>query len=213
LADRAALELPNGQLEVQDCVLGDVAAGVRCRFTGAMALIVNNTLHLGPGPLVRLSRAPRLDEPMNLALAHVTVREAASLLEIRSESIPTESGNIAIAAEECVFALRAGGSLLQFVAPQSPARLMDRVEWKGQGSVMTAHGGLATWLTADGQRTPLDVSRLRVAGLVQSEIGFAGPSRSGPAASQAVRWQVPLRSPDPPGIDDARLPIVRPHRR
>jgi hypothetical protein len=150
---------------------------------------------------------------MSLALAHVTVREAASLLEIHSAANPTESGNIAIVADECIFVLRAGGSLLQFVAPQSPARLMDGIEWKGQGSVMTAHGGMATWRTSDGKRTPMDVSRLRVAGLVQSEIGFAGPSRSGPAASQAVRWQVPLRSPDPPGIDDARLPQGRPNRR
>jgi hypothetical protein len=44
---------------------------------------------------------------------------------------------------------------------------------------------------------------------VQSEIGFAGPTRSGAQASQAVRWQVPLRSPDPPGINEARLPKIR----
>lgn len=212
LADRAALELPNGQLECKDCVFSDVSAGVRCRFTGAMAILFDNTLHLGPGPLVRLSRAPQLDEPMNLKLVHVTVREAASLLEIRSEQSSAESGGIAVTALECVFALRAGGSLLQFVTPQLPSRLVGTIQWNGEGSVMTAHGGLATWLAADGKRTPLDVSRLRAAGLVQSGIDFAGPSRSAPSASQAVRWQVPLRSPDPPGIDESRLPKVRSKR-
>jgi hypothetical protein len=36
---------------------------------------------------------------------------------------------------------------------------------------------------------------------VRSDVQFAGAVESGPQACRIVRWQAPLRSPDPPGID------------
>ncbi|HWC89339.1 MAG TPA: hypothetical protein VG433_06785, partial [Pirellulales bacterium] len=47
---------------------------------------------------------------------------------------------------------------------------------------------------------------VQVAGLVRSPLGFAGDRERGAEASRVVRWQVPLQSPDPPGILEGRLP-------
>ena len=46
---------------------------------------------------------------------------------------------------------------------------------------------------------------LSVAGLVRSQIGFAGESLVVSADSRTVRWQGALQSSEPPGIDD-RVP-------
>ncbi|HEX3658668.1 MAG TPA: hypothetical protein VHV55_22945, partial [Pirellulales bacterium] len=47
---------------------------------------------------------------------------------------------------------------------------------------------------------------VQVAGLVRTPLGFAGDRERGAEASRVVRWQVPLQSPDPPGILEGRLP-------
>jgi hypothetical protein len=52
----------------------------------------------------------------------------------------------------------------------------------------------------------VDESSLAIAGLVRSAVGFAGQSTGEPAASRLIRWQAPLQSADPPGIDPAPLP-------
>ena len=45
-----------------------------------------------------------------------------------------------------------------------------------------------------------------MAGLVRSEVEFAGGVEAGPSASRATRWQAPLQSADPPGVDVDALP-------
>ena len=65
---------------------------------------------------------------------------------------------------------------------------------------------IAAWRGSDGREEVLDDASVSIAGLVRSKVGFAGDAGSGPAASRIIRWQVPLRSTDPPGIDPARLP-------
>jgi len=71
------------------------------------------------------------------------------------------------------------------VAPQVPI-----IVWRGPG---------------DRERM-VDESSLAIAGLVRSAVGFAGQSTGEPAASRLIRWQAPLQSADPPGIDPAPLP-------
>jgi hypothetical protein len=208
LTDRSSIALTNAQLEIKDCVFTHVAAGINCQWNGALALAIDNVLHLGPGPLVRLARAPLLDEPVGLLLAHVTARGGASLLELRCDVAPSECGRIAVSARECVIALHAAGNLLAFTG-QAPAEpLAAAIEWDGQGSVLAPQAGLAAWRGADGKTQPIDTTRLHITGLVKSDVGFAGAIHSGPAASRAIRWQVPLQSPNPPGINETRLPAA-----
>ncbi|MBL9124171.1 MAG: hypothetical protein JNG90_11105, partial [Planctomycetaceae bacterium] len=206
LGQASELALTQGRLELRHCALRGMAAGVRCEWGGALALQFDNVLHLGPGPLVRLNRMPRLDEPIQISLAHATLRAAASLLTLRYAAAEAEPGRIAVTANDCVLALDPQGSLLHFLGTQPPARLLAALEWHGQGSVLAPPGVLAAWQTPGGSTEPVEAARLRIAGLVKSDVGFAGAPRDAFAASRAVRWQVPLRSPDPPGIDETRLP-------
>lgn len=205
-ADRTALALTNRRLELQHCVLTDIDTSIRCDGIGSPAIVIDNTLQLGSGSLIELPRCPRLDEPLSVTLSHVTVRDAAALLAVHYTAIPADAGRIALVANDCVFSPHPAGSLLHFEGPQSPVRLLSAIDWTGQGSVITPQGVLIAWRNAAGQSDRLNPAGLRIAGLVKSEVGFAGPPRAGAAASRAVRWQVPLRSPDPPGIDAAQLP-------
>jgi len=200
-----SLALPNGSLELADCVVRDVAAAVRSDFAAAVKIDVANTLHLGPGPLLRLDRLPQADEPVWLGLSHSTLREAACLVECRYDSVDRRAGRMMIAATANVFALVPGGGLLVWTGPESADPLLAAIEWDGEGSVLGPDSPLAVWRRLDGSLSPIDSARLDVAGLVRSDVGFAGPADDSPSASHAVRWQVPLVSTDPPGIRDAAL--------
>ena len=70
----------------------------------------------------------------------------------------------------------------------------------------TPQTAVAAWRDPHGVQRPLGDANVSIAGLVRSRIEFAGGDPSDPAANQLIRWQAPLRSPDPPGIDPAELP-------
>jgi hypothetical protein len=65
---------------------------------------------------------------------------------------------------------------------------------------------ILAWRGPDGQQQIIDESSLSIAGLVRSEVTFAANASDDPMASRLVRWQAPLQSSNPPGIDPARLP-------
>ncbi len=81
------------------------------------------------------------------------------------------------------------------------ASLAERIEWQGQGSLVTDEVPVAAWRTPDGQLELLADEQLAVAGLVRSRVQFAGTDPTDAVASW-VRWQVPLQSAAPPGIGD-----------
>ncbi len=95
--------LPAGRLRLKNCVFRRVAAGIESSRRGAVTLEIVNTLHLGPGPLVRLEYCPAADEPWRISLAQVTLREADSLVELRLGSGRDEVplGEIGIDASGC----------------------------------------------------------------------------------------------------------------
>ncbi|MHB1033351.1 MAG: serine/threonine protein kinase [Pirellulales bacterium] len=196
------LSLPTGQLDLTGCTLRGVAAGVDCRAAGALFLKFENTLHLGPGPLVRLARAPPADGPVTLLLRRFTLRDATSLVECLFDRIEDSPGKIAFQASDSAFVPDRDGCLLALVGKEEPDRLVRCIEWTGQGSVVSPDAALARWRRADGQFRTLDEQLLAVAGLVRSEVTFAGRADGRSGQSRIVRWQAPLRSPDPPGIDE-----------
>ncbi len=97
----------------------------------------------------------------------------------------------------------AGAGLLTFVGTSDPGPLVEQLEWTGQGSVLAPQAPLAVWQTADGQIKATADDQVQVAGLVHSDVEFAGAKDGPPAASQVIRWQVPLQSADPPGIRES----------
>jgi len=205
--------LPSGRLQLRDCVLSRVDAAIDSRTTAALAVELTNTLHLGSGPLLRLDHLPRPDEPILVVLSQVTLRGGGGLLEARCRRIEGPPGEISIRAAGCAFVPGADAALLLLCGPKPPTEVLSdvlaNVRWTGQGSLVSPAAAIAAWRGADGELEVLDDARVSIAGLVRSEVEFAGEAAANPAASRIVRWQAPLRSTDPPGIDPAELPAER----
>jgi serine/threonine-protein kinase len=203
--------LVTGKVVLRDCLLRGVAAGVRCAGRSTLVLELENTLHLGPGALVQLEHPPLADEALLLSAAHVTLRDARALIECALLSDDRPCGKISVAANDCAFVPAAGAGLLTFVGTSDPGRLVEQLEWTGQGSVLAPQTPLAVWQTADGQIKATADDHVQVFGLVHSHVEFAGAKDGAPAASQVIRWQVPLQSTDPPGIREnfSLLPATR----
>jgi hypothetical protein len=179
---------------------------VECRTLGARAVELTNVLHAASGPLVRLDHCPEPDEPVRLRLTRVTLREAGPVLECRYEHAAEPAGEIAVEALRCVLAPGARTPLLLFDGPRAPGALLGNLRWQGQGSLVVPETLVAAWRGPDGRPRPLDEVEISIAGLVRSRVDFAGRIGSAGAESLAVRWQAPLATPDPPGIDPSALP-------
>ena len=204
---QSELALPSGRVQMSHCVLSGVEAGIECRTVGARAVRLVHVLHLGPGPMVRLDHCPRPDEPVVISLAHSTLRGAAGVVECRYGQIEGRSGRIAIEAGQCAFVPGEQGALLVLAGPEPPTSLLAAIQWTGQGSLLAPQAPVAVWHDAAGRSEVLDDASLSMAGLVRSEVQFAGSAEAGPAASRITRWQGPLRSTDAPGVDPARLTL------
>ena len=72
--DQRETSLPSGRIELADCLLCRVNAGIDCQTIGALGIELTNTLCVGAGPLVRLDHCPQADEPVSLGLSQVTLR-------------------------------------------------------------------------------------------------------------------------------------------
>ena len=203
--ERNEVDLPHGQIVIADCVFHRVEAAVACETVGAVSLEFSNVLHLAGGSLVWLDHAPLQDEPVGIGLTNVSLRESGPVVECTFTQIAGRPGNISIRANGSAFVIRPTAALLSFSGPKSPGRLLSTLYWSGQGSLVSPETVIAGWRRPDGQTEVLDDAAVSMAGLVRSEVGFAGSAKEGPAASQIIEWQVPLRTSDPPGIDPGRL--------
>ncbi len=207
-ADRreAALSLPSGRIKLSDCVLRDVSTGIACQTAGALVVELTNTLFLGAGPLVALDHCPGPDEPILLALKQVTLRGCGPALQCDYRRMPNETGEVLIRAERCVFMPASEAALMRFAGPDPPRPLLQAIRWTGQGSLVAPETVIATWGRSEDRHQRLDDSAVSMDGLVRGRVEFARLPGSDPAASEAVDWQAPLQSPDPPGIDPTTLP-------
>ena len=101
----AADALPSGRIRMKNCVFRRVGVGIESRVHGAVSLEIVNSLHLGPGPMLRLTHAPTADEPVRIHLLQVTLREAEALLDCRGIDRDAPAGEIGIEASGCVLRL------------------------------------------------------------------------------------------------------------
>jgi len=202
----ADVTLSSGRLAFRDCVVYGLGAAVECRTLGARAVELTNVLHAASGPLVRLDHCPEPDEPVRLRLAQVTLREAGPVLECRYEHAAEPAGEIVVEALRCVLAPGAKTPLLLFDGPRAPGALLGNLRWEGQGSLVVPETPVAVWRGPDGCPRMLDEAEVSIAGLVRSRVEFAGQTSPAAAESLAVRWQAPLATSGPPGIDPPLLP-------
>ena len=194
-----------GRLTLDSCTIRGFATAVQCPSAQRATLELTNSLLVGCGSVARLARAPRGDEACEVWLIHVTARETGPLVRIDYEELPAAIGQLTITAQESTLAPRRGEPLVLFAGPAAPEPLLAAMEWQGQGSLVTPETTIAACRFGDSALDPIADDDLAVAGLVRSQVGFAGESLAVSADSRTVRWQGALQSSEPPGIDD-RVP-------
>jgi len=213
-ADARQLSLTSGQIELANCVLNGMDAMLETDGGGAQRIHLSNCLHQDGGPLIRIRRQRPVEEPLTLKIERSTLRQCDSLIECRlAESATAPSGKIDIHWIDTVFALPAGTPLFTLIRDGDDRRIAGAIVASGQGSLITPDAGMVRWLgsaQSSENDSASNESEIAVAGLVRSEVTFAGPLSPNPLNARLVRWQAPGRSVDPPGIADLDLPLNRP---
>jgi serine/threonine-protein kinase len=211
----AAESLPGlgGEIALADCALAGTDAVVDCPATGPLSVSLTNVLCVDSGPIVRLHRSPRSGEPLLVALDHVTTRGETAVLECRYGRLGDDVGPITITAQDSALAGTPAGGLVIFAGAERPERLARALTWTGAGSIVTPQTAMLVWRGAGRARQAWAEDDLDIAGLVRSELEFAGAAGGPPSDSRVVRWQVPLRSADPPGANPQSLAPRAPLRR
>lgn len=179
--------------------LSGVPASLECRNClkvggGAMFTVVGN---MQPGRLLKVQ------------LSQVTLRQAESLVRWESADNQSPAGYIVVQADDCVFDLAGRtAALFQFVAASPIDATTTRIELTGAGSL--ARTGLVESIrtTNTGAATALaNPAVVELEGITTGPFTFAGPLDLFPGHSSVESFQVPRRSPRPPGIAPARLSL------
>lgn len=202
-------DLSTGELEIRDTVFRRVKSAIGCKVAGGTIVRLDNVLHLGVGSSVQFDRFPAADELLAISLSRVTIRGARTMIEIGCDQLPLWPGRLEINAEDCGFVLAAAAALVEYRGATRPSPLLKGLRWSGQGSVLSPRACLALWRMPDGRLLAAPDESLPIEGVVRAEVGFAGAAGEGPAESRIVRWQAPLRSPRPPGIDGSVLHLPK----
>jgi hypothetical protein len=114
-------------------------------------------------------------------------------------------GSVTITANDSARAGAPNGALVTVSGGQRPAKLVAALAWSGSGSIVTPQTAILAWRGSSRARQIWPEEELEIAGLVRSELEFAGAADGVPDHSRVVRWQVPLRSDDPPGANPTSL--------
>jgi eukaryotic-like serine/threonine-protein kinase len=204
--ERELALLPSGRISMKNCVFRRVAAGVELRFHGAIGIEMVNTLHLGPGPLLRLAHVPEAEEPLHVALAQLTLRDADVLIDCRCPGSGRRCGELAVEASGCILAPRPQAALL-LLSPQAfDVGLTREVRWTGRGSLLAGPAAFARLHRDDGADPTIDDTTISISGLVRGEVEFAGQSSGNPLSSGIVNCQAPLQDTDSAGAAVKDLP-------
>ncbi len=190
---------------LDDCLFRGVSAGVTMRRPRPLVVEMTESLFLGPGPFVELADRPALGQPVSIALAHVTLRGAAGLLNCGALQAGSPPGKIAVAADNCVLAPQVGAALFVLEGDDEPDAVLQSIHWSGQGSLLGEDAELVVRQRSEGEQVAIDPMQLTIEGLTRTAIEFVGPQIEYPASSQLLRWTAPSRGDRPPGIDARRL--------
>jgi hypothetical protein len=188
------------RLAIAHCTFHGVDCAIGILWPGTCNIQIHNTLHLGPGPLVRLFRSLPDNESIRLSLTRCTLRDAAALIELAPNQADGSAGPLAIEAVDCVFAPKEGSPLVRIHSNRAPGEWLRSIDWQGQGCLLTNNTPFAAWHDLRGTSQAIDDDALRVHGLVRATFQFRGPVQGGTEASQVSRWSGPLKSDARPGI-------------
>ncbi|MEX2112597.1 MAG: protein kinase [Pirellulales bacterium] len=201
-----ASDANDGELAFTDCVFRGVQSAVDCRGTTGLSVELANTLCVAAGPIVRSYAPPAAGQTLAIALQHTTTRGDCAVLECRYRQLEEELGAVVVTVIDSALVTNPQGALLILAGPERPEPLLRAISWNGQGSLVTAETAVAVWRGSEGREQPLPEDELEVAGLVRSDVTFAGAAHEPPpSASRITRWNAPLQSDSPPGCDTSVL--------
>lgn len=175
--------LPSGTLGFSQCVMRGLGCAIDGRREGALRIELSDCLIVDAGPIVRLNRLRRADEPFNLSVARCTLREIDALVEYAYQAPRRGVGQLAISTSDCVLAPRDGGALLQLLGTIDPGPIIERIRWQGAGSILPVDAPLAEWFYDDGPSERIDDDEIAASGLAREQIEFAGIASTGSEAS------------------------------
>jgi len=171
----------------------------------ARRIVLRNCLQLAGRLLVNLSGTSSKQLDLLLKLESVTCREGGALVRWHAPQ-DVSRHRLSIEADDCVFALADEAALFEFVTANSPEPLLSRVRMTGEGSLAPPGLTVAHWLNpATRTREPLESDELSLEGISTGEFAFRGGLTAEAADAEIDSYQAPRRSPNPPGIQAARL--------
>lgn len=168
----------------------------------------DNVLKLGPGPLVQLSGALTAKSPVEMRLAHTTLRSSGALLRWVVPAEDRRTGRILVEAGDCVFDVASPrAALFEFAGPEPRPEWLQSVKMTGEGSIARPTLDVAAWIsTVNGRLASLDAAALELEGIISGPFQFAGEPGPNPSAAEVHDSEAPRRTSDPPGIRASDLP-------
>lgn len=176
--DLTVSEPAAARLEFAGCQWRHVAAGVECVAGGEVVL--DNCLHVGPGPWVAGPRSPVESSPLRLHVNRSTLRDAECLLRL-SDAPDATLASLNVSLQNAVIAPSRGGCLVQCGGEMASAALPG--VWAISKSVLDANClSLVGQLVVDAWAGNWP-EWILPPGLVAAELDFAGRADDAPAAS------------------------------
>ncbi len=164
---------------------------------------VLNSLKQEAGPFLELVVSKSATTQFQLQFRNFTMRDATSLLRIRSTGDSTPAIRGTITAENSVFDFKGEGSALTGIESKRlprPEQLMIQIT--GDSSLISYDKELLVWNRPNSNTFARIVGNsIEVDGLMEADYEFAGPLSRDAASSKLRSTNIPRRSPKLPGVD------------
>ena len=166
-----------------------------------------NCAKIGGGAMFVLSDDVSAGTVLSLRLKQLTLRQAECLLDWRSATDGGARGFITIQADDCVFDLADSSAALLRIAGDRPIdSATTRIEVTGPESLARPGLAIASRTTSAGKSVTLrDRGVVALEGITTGPFTFTGPVSRAPGDATIDSYDMPRRSPEPPGIDASRL--------
>lgn len=173
-------------------------------------IVMKNVLRLGAGPLVDLAIPDVHLIDAELALEHVTLRDAGALLRWRVPEVKPGRQRIRILAQRSVMDCQpAAGGLLEIITDQFASQWIQRVQMEGDVCLLSERTEVSVQTSAmTGEIQPLDSANMELDGISQGVFSFLGSPSLQPHKNAIDSNYEGLRSTRGlPGIIADQLPL------
>ena len=205
--DFEASENPRaGRFLIRETAIVGPQIGLRCLAPLSTGRL-DQVLYDAAGGLLTLEAGVQSGWRVPLVIDNTTLREASSVVTIRTPTPAAGQGKLAVQGTNSVLALREGQPVVLFEGARDTAPVSQRCEFAATGLILRSGTPLLGRREhSDGDVLPLDSSDVPVSGILSGAIDFPREVGSGSPSSHPRVEGIPLRDPaQPPGVDLSRL--------